>query len=181
MKTLTYPQHPIRIIVIIAVTVLLAAPQLWSQQNQLADNLPSRIALVDHLRLRKDYKALYSAKERMVDLHLSAKRTFDASIKDLEDKKEQKLKEDAKTGGRNKAQILKETTAERAQLTAAYYAQQKSINENMNAQMRAYENKISAVITVLMSQGGFTELRALKKGEIQNGVDITSMVLEKLN
>jgi hypothetical protein len=181
MKTLTCPHHALRIMVIIALTILLAAPPLWSQQTQFASESPSKTALVDQYRVRKDYKALYNAREKMVELHLAAKRSFDTAIKELDDEREQRLSEDAKTGGRNRGTILKEAAAKRSQLTSTYYAQQKSINENMTAQMRAYENKISAVIEILVAQGGFKEVKALKAGENQKGIDITSLVLEKLN
>jgi chemotaxis response regulator CheB len=187
MKTLTFPRKTL-IWVIFFYTLIFSMPA-WSQESQLAYDgstkaeyySTSKIALVDHSRVRNQYKAYCAAKVKMSNAMAAKKKSRDQSIKDLEAEKIKELKADAKKGGKNKQHIINKFESQKAKIKTRYNREQKEISENNKAQMRAYDNKINAVIAILVSQGGFTEVKPYKTSLSQYGVDITSMVLEKLN
>ena len=181
MKTLSCLSHKNQLLIGIAISTLLIPPPTWSQKNQLAYDASSKIALVDHSRIRNEYKAFCLAKTTMSNAHIAKKKAFDNSIKDLDAQEKFQLKADAKKGSKNKDLIIRRHAARKAQLIKTYKAEQKKMNESSKAQLRAYENKIVAVIEIVVSRGGFTEVKALKNGETRSGIDITIMILEKLN
>jgi chemotaxis response regulator CheB len=177
MKTLTLLHYRNELLVIALSLLLIPA---WSQNKQLAYETPSTVALVDHSRIRNEYKGYCTAKEKMTNARAAKKKALDHSLSELEKQKTIVLKADAKKGGKNRQHIINKFETQKAKVKSNYNKEQKEINDNCKAQMRAYDNKVNAVITILMSQGGFSELRSFKTGEKLNGVDITSMVLEKL-
>jgi hypothetical protein len=182
MKTIINTAHINHLLIRITASTLLIPSALWSQKSQIASNNEiSKIALVDYSRVRNEYRSFRLAKEMILKSQSEKEKLFRWSVAQLEAQKKTDLKTDAKKGGTNKKTITEKSDAKKAQITAKYNAEQKRLSQNMKAQMQAYENKIIVVTQILVSRDGFTELKAIRTGESQKGIDITRMILEKLN
>lgn len=98
-----------------------------------------KIAFLDHQRLRKEYHAFSTAKQKLV----------------MENK----------AGLKGQSNITpQKRTQQRQEL------------------MKEYEMKIAAAINAVVAEGGFTEVKPLEKNNTsERGIDITGLVLKKLN
>lgn len=154
-----------------------------TQRKQLiASGKVIKIGYLDHLALRKEYKAFNDAKNKIANEQLAAKRSFDQSRQIVEQQANQLLKQDSLLGGKNRQQILNDASYKSSKLTLDFQEGQKKRNQDRMAIMDEYEKKIRLAIDDIVSKGGFTDVKALDKTKvIKNGINITDLVLKKLN
>jgi Skp family chaperone for outer membrane proteins len=157
--------------------------QAFGQKKQLTALGPVvKIAYIDQAALRKGYKAFESAKAKIANDNIQEKNSFDQSLHVLDQQTKDLLKQDSATRGKKKDEIIRNASSKRSELTATFQTNQKNRNVERISMMKQYEQKITAAIDRVVSESGFTEVKPLEKGTvIQNGKDITTLVLQKLN
>lgn len=157
--------------------------QSFSQKKQLTpSDKVTRIGYLDHSALRKEYKAYHAAKEKLAKEHAAEKKTYEESLKLLDKQTAQKLKKDSLSGGKNRQQLLNESETKRQQLARSYQAQLKKRNEEKLNISKEYEKKIILAIEAVVNEGGFTDIKPLSKDSSSvNGLNVTDLVLKKLN
>jgi Skp family chaperone for outer membrane proteins len=117
-----------------------------------------RIALLDHARLRKEYKGLRLVADSMQHEW--------AVLKNKEDRIKQNNMDSAK-----KQALLDACENEKKQLL-----------QKRGALIQQYESKITEAIAKVVGEGGFTDVQPMYKDKpAPNGTDITDKVLNKLN
>jgi Skp family chaperone for outer membrane proteins len=117
-----------------------------------------KIALLDHSRLRKNYKAFQLMRD-------SAQLEWQAL-----EKKEELIKADS-TDDAKKQALLNACQSERRQFL-----------QKRDALIQQYESKIRDAIAKVVAEGGFTDVQPIHKDKpVTNGTDITDKVLNKLN
>lgn len=139
----------------IMVTLCLILNQSWAQKRQLtASDKINKVAVIDHSRLRKEYKEFAVSKEKLAKENKSEKEKFEKEL----------------------------PSGNRTEITNKYQMNQKKRNQDRIAITQEYELKINAAIAAIVSEGGFTEVKSLvKDSSVNRRIDITDLVLKKLN
>jgi hypothetical protein len=165
------------------VTLLLQAPlHGWAQEKQhLTPVNYQKIAFVDGERLRTAYVAYAAAKEKMYKDFMEKKRSFDETIRVLDQQTKERLKKDSVHKLQQRQQISDKAIASRAELQNTYMAGLKQRGENRKALTKNYEDKIREAIQAVMRKEAFTGLQTKKESAGITAIDITDKVLEKLN
>lgn len=154
-----------------------------TQKKQLtASSKVSKVGYIDHHALRMGYKAFNDAKHKIANEQIAAKKSFDQSTQIVEQQANQLLEQDSLLGGKNRQQILNDASYKSSKLALDFQEGQKKRNQDRMAIMEEYEKKIRLAIDNVVSEVGFTDVKALDKTTvIQNGINITDLVLKKLN
>ena len=176
------PSSTIRLIFFVG-TFLTLSVQGWSQKKQLtASDKVIKIGLIDHSRLRKEFKAFDSARISMAKVNKSKKVSFEQALQLIEQQAKDQLKRDSLSGGKKREQVISLFDSKRSALINDYQSDQKKRIEDRIALMREYERQITVAIDKVVSEGGFTDVRPLGKDSTNSkGVNITELILKKLN
>lgn len=142
---------------------LLSASPVFAQgqakQPTLSDKV-TKIAYVDHARLRGEYRALKAAREKARAEWQASEQGHQKQLAGLSTKNE---------AGR---EALEQNQQER----------RRQLHQKRVAALQAHERRITETIGETVSQGGFTDVKPLEKGgALSQGQDITDLVLKKLN
>lgn len=166
-----------------ATLLCLLPKQIWSQKRQLSPSAKvSKIAFIDQSRLRKDYKAFSNAKEKIAKDNEFDNKAFDRDLKLLEEQTKNQLRLDSLSGGANHTNIINQATAKRNEIVNNHQLNQKKRNQERIALMQDFERKIVLAIEATVSEGGFTDVQALgKEPPVQRGINVTDLILKKLN
>lgn len=153
-----------------------------SQKKQLTVLGPVvKIAYLDHSALRKAYKALNNAKEKIAKENMAEKKSFDQALQLLDLQTKELLKQDSIAKGKNRQQIIKNAKSKKDQLIGEFQLNQSNRNQARIKMIQEYERKIILAIESVVNEGGFTDVKPIVKGVvIQNGTNITDLVLKKL-
>jgi uncharacterized protein YbbC (DUF1343 family) len=117
-----------------------------------------KIALLDHSRVRKEYKALRLVAD-------SVKHEWD-----LLKNKENHIKQDSMDDAKRQA------------LLDVCENEKKQFLQKRGARIQQYESKIIEAISKVVAEGGFTDVQPIYKDKpVPGGTDITDKVLNKLN
>jgi Skp family chaperone for outer membrane proteins len=165
------------------IVLLLISSQANSQKRQLtASAKVVKIAYIDQLALRKQYKAFSDTKRKLADENMIEKKSYDQAIQLLDKRTVQLIKQDSLAGGANRLQILNGASSKKGQFTFQHLETQKVKNTQRITLMNDYEKKIQLAIESVVIEGGFTDVQPIDKNTtIKNGKDITDLVLKKLN
>ncbi len=154
---------PVRLC-LIATVLFLQPKQSWSQKRQLSPSAKvSKIAFIDHSKLRKDFKAFSSAKEKIAKDNDADKKTFDRALKLLDEQTKEQLRLDSLSGATNHNNIINQATAKRNEIVNNHQLEQKKRNQERIILMQDYEKKIVLAIDAIVSEGGFTDVQPLRK------------------
>lgn len=170
-------------LLLLAGCLLFLPREASAQKKQLTpSDKVKKIALVDHSRLRKEYKGLADALQKLSHEGRARQKAFDESLGSLAEQERKQLKADSVRGGKKQGKIASDISARRSTLMSAYLSAMKRKNEEKINLMREYERKITLAIDAVVAEGGFTEVRqATKETPKERSVDVTDLILKKLN
>ena len=140
-----------------------------------------KVAFVDAARVRKEFVAFESAKEKMHQQTLEKRKAYDKATQELDKQTKEQLKKDSAQKKHQKQFIEDKATVKRSELHNEFSAGIKQRNADRFALIKTYEDKIKAAINTTLLEGAFTELKADKNAAGSSAIDITDKVLEKLN
>lgn len=173
---------PLQILLLLS-AVFVLPDEAISQKRQLTpSDTVSKVAFIDHSRLRKEYKAFSEAMKELSKENDSKKKTFDESLKVLENQTSKQLKSDSLKGGKDYEKISSQASVKRKETTTIYQADLKKRFQGRNILFKEYERKIVLAIESVVSEGGFTEVKPFIKEPFEKrGTNITDQILKKLN
>lgn len=162
---------------------LLLPHNTQAQKRELQpSNKVQKVAFIDHSRLRREFKTLTLARETSRQKWMASKKDLDNSLQAQESQARQLLKQDSLSKGKKKALIMQESDQKKQLLLSNYQLSQKKMFQDRSALLQECERKITLAIGQVVSEGGFTEIKPLpEEKNSQKGIDITDLILKKLN
>ncbi|MBX9784092.1 MAG: OmpH family outer membrane protein [Chitinophagaceae bacterium] len=155
-----------------------------AQKKQLSasDKVSIKIGLIDHSKLRNNYRAFVKAKENLALQNANNTKEYSTSLKQLETKTEKELKQDSIRGGNNREKINQDFLLQKTVLFNDYKAKQEQLNKQRIKIAEEHERKINIAISNVLSELGFTDIKPMTKDDKeQKGEDITDLILAQLN
>lgn len=140
-----------------------------------------KVAFIDAARVRKEFVAFETAKEKMHQQTLEKRKAFETATQELDKQTKEQLKKDSDKKLNQKQQITDKASTKRSELHSQFSAGIKQRNAERAALIKTYEGKIKEAISAVFLQGAFTELRSVKEVAGSTATDITDQVLQKLN
>lgn len=171
-----------RLLFVFSFLLLLTAIGTAQKRQLTPSSKVVKIALVDHSRLRKEYREFAAARDKWAQESAAQRKSFEQSLQTLEQQTAEQLRLDSLSGGKDREQILSQAAAKRSELTGLFQAaQKKRYGERMTLAQR-YERKITLALDSIVAEGGFTQAQPLsKEASSIKGRDITDLILQKLN
>lgn len=172
-----------RIRVLLFFVIALMSVSAWSQKKQLhPSGKITRIAWIDPKLLHKNYTEYKNLRDSLAAANTADKNVLQKSLQDLDQQTATLLRQDSVTGSQNRQQILSNANAKRSQLITNFQFRQKTRNDFRVSANQDYERRIVLAVESVQNEGGFTEIRPLEMAtKTDNVVDVTSLVLKKLN
>lgn len=163
--------------------LLLIPDSVYSQKKQLVpSNKVEKIAFIDHSRVRKEYKEFNTAKDKLAKDNEAKRKSFEQSLKILEQHTKEQLNIDSLSGGRAREQIISEAASKRLVIVNNFQSEQKIRNDEKVSLSRHYEQKIITAIESIIIEKGITDVKSLVKQSAETRrMDITDLILEQLN
>jgi hypothetical protein len=177
-------QFPIgcRVLVLLIPSLLLLSAASAQKKPLTPSAKVIKTAFVDDAKLRKEYREFVSAKAVQTQENFAQRKIYDQAISTLEQQTKEELSGDSLRGGGGRESILNRAASKRAELTQRYQEAQKKRHSERMALVQQYERKITLAIDQVLTEGGFTEVKALtKESSLQRRRDITDLILQKLN
>jgi Skp family chaperone for outer membrane proteins len=155
----------------------------YSQKRELVRGTKvNKIAFLDHSKLRREYKE-YSAKlKELFDASVLEKNDLARKVADLNGEMERKLKKDSLSAGKKTDAIILEYEKKKSTLISFSQLKQQGLNNEKMILLKKMEEKIRLAIDAVVNEGGFTDVKPIDKNYNEsNGLNITNLVLKKLN
>lgn len=140
-----------------------------------------KVAFVDAARVRKEFVAFESEKEKMQQQTLEKWKAYDKATQELDKQTKEQLKKDSAQKKHQKQFIEDKASVKRSELHKQFSVDMKERVAEKTALTKKYEDKIREVISTIVREGAFTEIKWSKDGASPNFTDITDQVLQKLN
>lgn len=167
--------------------LLLAAmlmPQItFSQGKVLTQSIKvKKTGFLDHSIVRKEYKAYADKLKQFAIESTSEKNKLEKVLSVINIEAEKKIKQDSLVGNNKRDRLIDEYNERRKTVLKEYQTKLKQINQAKQAFMQACEQKIKFAIDAVLNEGGFTDIKPIGKDiNWKEGIDITKLVLKKLN
>lgn len=140
-----------------------------------------KVAFVDAARVRKEFVAYESAKEKMHQQTLEKWKAYDKATQELDKQTKEQLKKDSVQKKHQKQFIEDKASVKRSELHNQFSADMKERIAEKTALTKKYEDKIREAISTIVREGAFSELKWSKDNAVSTITDITDQVLQKLN
>lgn len=153
-------------------------------QHQLtASGKVTRVAYIDHSRLRKEFKEFAAAWQKLGKENTADKKSMEQALELLDKQTKEQLTQDSLNGGGSRSQIISLDSSRRSEIIQKNQLEQAKRNQDRITLMQEYEQKINAAIDAVVAEGGFTDVRPLIKDQPdkKRGIEITDLLLKKLN
>ncbi len=164
--------------------MILVPPLEALAQHQLtASDKVTKVAYIDHSRLRKEFKEFAAARQKLAEENVADKKSMEQALQLLDKQTKDQLAQDSLNGGGGRAQIMSQDSSRRSEIIQKNQLAQAKRNRDRIAVMQEYERKINAAVDAVVTEGGFTDIRPLVQDqpERKRGIEITDLLLKKLN
>jgi hypothetical protein len=139
-----------------------------------------RVACINHFLLRQQYVDL---KEVHQDHALKNKAEDNSHTTSLENNKktfQEKLRLDSINNGGKKLEIQQNAEASKKAIEQEHIKKLKTIHSDHVARLKNLENKIQKAIKTIELEKGYTKILSIHGTTTTQGIDITQLVLKKL-
>ena len=162
---------------------LLVSNVIAQKQPLTASSKVVKIAVIDPVRLRKEYKEFANEKEKSAKENENIKKTKDETLRTLEQQVKEELRVDSLSGKGKPGEIVKRAETKRKSILKDFEVAQQQRKERNAVMAKKYEHLIQMAIDQVVAEGGFTDVRLPFKdaSSTTRSIEVTNLILKKLN